>query len=69
MVKALLLEVLDARELRGGNGLVETATSLAILLGLIAGGGLMSIEGAGPLLTRIALLLLALLGDRLSPPP
>lgn len=59
---SLLPQVLDERELTGGNGLVETATSLAILLGLIAGGGLMSIEGAGPLVTGIAVLLLALLG-------
>ena len=35
---AILPQVLEREELVGGNGLVETGTSLAILIGMIAGG-------------------------------
>jgi len=35
---AILPQVLERNELVGGNGLVETGTSLAILIGMIAGG-------------------------------
>lgn len=68
---SLLPQVLDERELTGGNGLVETGTSLAILLGLIAGGASMSIAGAGPLVTSLVVVALALFGylaSRFIPP-
>ena len=39
---AILPQQLDDRELVGGNALVETGTTIAILLGLIAGGWMVS---------------------------
>ncbi|MFO1505981.1 MAG: MFS transporter [Lysobacterales bacterium] len=44
---AILPQVLGRDELVGGNGLVETGTSLAILIGMIAGGAAMAAAGAG----------------------
>ncbi len=41
---AILPQVLEPQELVGGNALVETGTSLAILTGMIAGGGLMAVS-------------------------
>jgi MFS family permease len=43
---SLLPEVLESRELVGGNGLVEMGTSLAILVGMTAGGAAMHESGA-----------------------
>lgn len=43
---AILPQVLDQRELTGGNGLIEMATFLAILLGSMAGSALIQ-HGAG----------------------
>jgi 1-acyl-sn-glycerol-3-phosphate acyltransferase len=43
----LLPQVLDDRELVGGNGLIEMATFLAILLGTILGASLIRIDGWG----------------------
>jgi 1-acyl-sn-glycerol-3-phosphate acyltransferase len=43
----LLPQVLDARELVGGNGLIEMATFVAILLGQIVGGALINIADSG----------------------
>ena len=39
---AILPQVLERDELVGGNGLVETGTSIAILVGMIAGGAAMA---------------------------
>lgn len=51
---------LSARELTGGNGLIEMATFIAILLGTLAAGLLMQAFGAnGPAVVAIAILLLA----------
>jgi 1-acyl-sn-glycerol-3-phosphate acyltransferase len=59
---AILPQVLREKELTGGNGLVETGTSLAILAGLMVGGSLMAVGGAGPLLVSTMAIGLALAG-------
>ncbi len=43
---AILPQVLDREELVGGNGLVEMGTSIAILVGMIAGGAAMHEGGS-----------------------
>ncbi|MBS0194775.1 MAG: MFS transporter [Proteobacteria bacterium] len=43
---AILPQVLHPQELVGGNGLVEMGTSMAVLIGMIAGGWAMSAYGA-----------------------
>lgn len=43
---AILPQVLHPQELVGGNGLVEMGTSMAVLIGMIAGGFAMSTYGA-----------------------
>jgi len=58
----ILPQVLDDRELVGGNGLVEMATFLAILLGSLLGTSLIRIEGSGPLLVAGATIVFALFG-------
>ena len=45
---AILPQHLKPEELIGGNGLVEMGTFVAILLGTIAGGLIVAIEGGGP---------------------
>ena len=45
---AILPQHLKTEELIGGNGLVEMGTFVAILLGTIAGGLVVAIEGVGP---------------------
>ncbi len=62
---AYLPQVLSARELTGGNGMVEMGTFVAILLGNVAGGLLVAVPEVGHLQVAVAGLLLALLG-RLS---
>jgi 1-acyl-sn-glycerol-3-phosphate acyltransferase len=59
---AILPQVLHEKELTGGNGLVETGTSLAILAGLMLGGSLMALGGAGPALVSATAVLLAIAG-------
>ncbi|MBS0515318.1 MAG: MFS transporter [Proteobacteria bacterium] len=60
---AILPQALDESELVGGNALVETATQLAILFGMMVGGALMATGGAnGPLLASIAVLCVAAAG-------
>ncbi len=60
---AILPQVLTRDELVGGNGLVETGTSLAILIGMLAGGAAMASHrgwsAAALLVVGIALLGLA----------
>ncbi|MDE0853536.1 MAG: MFS transporter [Nevskia sp.] len=58
---SILPQTLRQDELVGGNALVESATSLAILLGLMAGGILMGLDG-GTTLVAGAVLLVAALG-------
>jgi MFS family permease len=67
---AILPQCLAERELTGGNGLVEAATFVAILLGTIAGGVVVAIEGAGPLAAgalTIAVAVAGWLGSRAIP--
>lgn len=58
----LLPQVLDARELVGGNGLIEMATFLAILLGQTLGAVLINIPDAGAWLVGGTCILVALAG-------
>lgn len=59
---AYLPQVLTARELTGGNGMVEMGTFVAILLGNIAGGLLVAIPEVGPNYVAWACVALALIG-------
>jgi 1-acyl-sn-glycerol-3-phosphate acyltransferase len=59
---AYLPQVLNERELTGGNGMVEMGTFVAILLGNVAGGLLIAIPQVGRHDVAIACLLLALVG-------
>ena len=61
---AILPQALHPNELVGGNALVETGTSLAILIGMIAGGAAMS--GAGPVAASILVLAIAVAGYLVS---
>jgi MFS family permease len=58
---AYLPQHLDDAELTGGNGMTEMGTFVAILLGNLVGGLLMSLR-EGPLLVGLACLLVALAG-------
>lgn len=59
---AYLPQALSAAELTGGNGMVEMGTFVAILLGNVAGGLLISIPASGARSVALACLVLALLG-------
>ncbi len=59
---SILPQALHPQELVGGNGLVETGTALAILFGMILGGGLMLDPGMGPTYASIAVIAIALVG-------
>jgi 1-acyl-sn-glycerol-3-phosphate acyltransferase len=59
---AYLPQQLDDSELTGGNGLVEMGTFVAILLGQLAGGLLISIPGAGVQFVAAACVGVAVLG-------
>mgnify|MGYP000119542395 CR=1 FL=1 len=59
---AYLPEVLDERELVGGNGMVEMGTFVAILLGNMVGGILVALPGIGPIAVAAACVFFALLG-------
>ena len=59
---AYLPQVLDERELTGGNGMVEMGTFVAILLGNGGGGLLVAIPQVGHASVAIACVALALLG-------
>jgi len=58
----LLPQILSDEELLGGNGLVETGTFLAILLGTALGGVLIGIDGWGRELVAVAVVCIALAG-------
>jgi 1-acyl-sn-glycerol-3-phosphate acyltransferase len=59
---AYLPQVLDERELTGGNGMVEMGTFVAILLGQVAGGLLVAIPQAGRDSVAVGCIALALAG-------
>lgn len=58
----ILPQVLDRRELVGGNALVEMGTFVAILLGTIAGPQLAGIDSSWPYWVSLACMLVALTG-------
>ena len=58
----ILPQVVKDRELIGANGLVETGTFLAILLGTACGGILIGIEGTGRQWVAVAIVLIAVAG-------
>ena len=59
---AILPQKLTPEELTGGNGLVEMGTFVAILLGTIAGGLVVGVEGHGPLLAGALSIAIAVAG-------
>ncbi|MGN6314244.1 MAG: MFS transporter [Rhodanobacteraceae bacterium] len=59
---AILPQVLQPDELVGGNGLVEMGTSIAILVGMIAGGWAMAKAGIGAELSSVLVIGVALVG-------
>lgn len=63
---AYLPQVLESRELTGGNGIIETGTFVAILLGNVAGGLMIAVPEIGHYQVAAACLLLALLGRLLA---
>jgi 1-acyl-sn-glycerol-3-phosphate acyltransferase len=63
---AILPQHLRPEELIGGNGLVESGTFVAILLGTIAGGLLIAVQPDGPLLVSVAAIVFAVLGYLVS---
>ncbi|HET9701031.1 MAG TPA: MFS transporter [Burkholderiales bacterium] len=68
---AILPQALKETELVGGNGLVEMGTSLAILLGMIFGGWLVTQPGwgiAGVAAATVAVSAAGLFASRLIPP-
>lgn len=68
---AILPQSLQTNELIGGNGLIETGTQLAILIGMITGSALMQIAGVGTLWAggvTIAIALTGYMASRAIPP-
>ena len=64
---SILPAVLKPEELTGGNGLVEMGTSVAILLGMLAGGGIFATGHAqAPVIAAGAVLTLAVAGYLVS---
>ncbi len=59
---AYLPQVLNERELTGGNGMVEMGTFVAILLGNVAGGLLVALPGIGHTTVALACVAAALAG-------
>ncbi len=59
---AILPQALAPDELVGGNGLVESGTFVAILLGTLAGGLLVAVKPSGPMLVAVATVVLAVIG-------
>src|SRR6218665_2552858 len=59
---AYLPQVLDARELTGGNGMVEMGTFVAILLGQVAGGLLIAVPEVGHMQVAMACVAVAIVG-------
>ena len=64
---SVLPGVLRKDELVGGNGLVEMGTTVAILLGMLAGGAIFRLAGAhGELVAGLSVIALAVLGNAVS---
>jgi 1-acyl-sn-glycerol-3-phosphate acyltransferase len=63
---AYLPQVLNERELTGGNGMVEMGTFVAILLGNIVGGILIDIKPIGPTTVAITCVVFALIGRAIA---
>ena len=63
---AYLPQMLNERELTGGNGMVEMGTFVAILLGQVAGGLLVALPGVGHITVAVACVVLAVLGRMVS---
>ncbi len=61
-----LPRVLNERELTGGNGMTEMGTFVAILLGNVAGGLLVSLPEIGHITVSVACLAVAVLGRWMS---
>ncbi len=59
---SILPQHLKPEELVGGNGWVEMATFLAILIGTLLGGVLIAVQGSGPWLVGGVVVILAILG-------
>jgi len=59
---AYIPQVLDEREITGGNGVVEMGTFVAILLGNIVGGVLIALPEVGHTAVAVACIALAVLG-------
>ena len=59
---AYLPQVLNDRELTGGNGMVEMGTFVAILLGNVAGGLLVAVPEVGHMQVAVACVALAVVG-------
>ena len=59
---AYMPQVLNERELTGGNGMVEMGTFVAILLGNVAGGLLVALPGIGHTTVALACVAAALVG-------
>ena len=59
---AYLPQVLNERELTGGNGMVEMGTFVAILLGQVAGGLLVAVPEIGHLQVAVACVAVAIVG-------
>jgi len=63
---AILPQALQQDELVGGNGLVESGTFVAILLGTIAGGVLVAMKPSGPMIVAASTIVLAVIGYLVS---
>jgi len=63
---ALLPQVLNERELTGGNGMVEMGTFVAILLGNVAGGLIVAMPEVGRQNVAIACVVFALVGRAIA---
>ena len=63
---AILPQHLKPEELIGGNGLVEMGTFVAILLGTIAGGLIVAIDGSGPVIAGAVAVSIAVAGYAVS---
>lgn len=68
---AILPQALRPEELVGGNGLVEMGTSIAVLIGMMAGGALMALGAQGVTAASLLVVAVAVVGylaSRVIPP-
>src|SRR5690625_3487756 len=59
---AIVPQMLKPHELTGGNGLVESGTSLSILIGSLVGNALMAVPDIGPTLASLTVIGMAVAG-------